>query len=205
MKQDFRTVITELVVVIGFAGILALGLNGCDNNKTAVVVGEPLQVVETIETLCDEPVAIDIKTFDQDANITFEINGTSESYTNEWGINAQLTVVTPCIPLEPCPDCNVTDCPDVIICGDGTYLNEETNTCTLDDVIDPEEPWDPNSPIQPIEPTETCVVGYLLVDGLCFPRSYIPTKIDGVYNDCIPEYLWVEDREVCRLIRNLTL
>ena len=29
MKQDFKTVITELSVIVGFAGILALGLSGC--------------------------------------------------------------------------------------------------------------------------------------------------------------------------------
>ena len=40
MKTDFRTTILELSVMVGFAGILSLGLQGCGDTKNSTYEAE---------------------------------------------------------------------------------------------------------------------------------------------------------------------
>jgi len=150
MKQDFKTVIGELSVAVCFAGLLALGLAGCNNSDTRIVVepGEPIVIDDNLSLECGVP--FDLTAFSLgDSNVTY--NG--EELLSEFGMDLKFTVVTPCIivdenvtePIVPvdgkCPEgYKVTDCNTCVVlpplsCGEGTIEDNETNTC----IVAPEE------------------------------------------------------------------
>ena len=129
-------------------GAMALVLVGCNNGTTVVVEpGEPIVIDETLSLECGVP--FDLTAYSLgDSNVTY--NG--DELLSEVGMELAFSVVTPCIVVDE----NVTNVPDengdcgegykltdcntcvalpAISCGEGTVLDEETNTC----LVAPEE------------------------------------------------------------------
>jgi len=196
-------------VILAIVAVMAI--TGCNHNDVETVeIGEPIEVSEQIVVACDEAVVVTLNATDE-VNVTTEANGTTEVYDSEYGANVKLTVVSPCVEPVECPDCNDTCgepvvCDDPVICGEGTFLDEATNTCSvIEEEIPEEDDGLDISPIGVVEPTLTCDRAFLLVDKMCMPKRYTPTLTDGEYADCLDTYEWKEDRELCVIIRNFTI
>ncbi len=143
---------TALMVVI------AIGITACNNDKDREVKeeGEILKVSEQLTLECGVPIVFKGVGLNSTTLVTVEYNNTTEEYNEEFGVDIQYVAVVDC-PPEPVVDVGVVqpvngicpvgyelskDCstactpvvvvePELVTCGEGTELDEESNSCLV--------------------------------------------------------------------------